>query len=58
MESTEIYQRPKILILATLSGGCRGADVAGQAHLEYPPDTYILSLMSVARLVLELPFGK
>ncbi len=34
MESTEIYQRPKILILATLSGGCRGTDVAGQAHLE------------------------
>ncbi len=39
MESIEIYQRPKILILATLLGGCRRADAAGQTHLEYPPNT-------------------
>ncbi len=39
---------PKILILATLSGGYRGADSAGQAHLEYPPNTYILPVMSAA----------
>ncbi|HEY53781.1 MAG TPA: hydrogenase iron-sulfur subunit [Caldilineae bacterium] len=39
---------PKILILATLSGGYRGADSAGQAHLEYPPNTYILPIMSAA----------
>ena len=56
MESTEIYQRPKTLILATLSGGCRGTDAAGQAHLEYPSNTYILIVMSAAMLVLELPF--
>ena len=34
MESTENNQRPKILILATLSSGYHRADVAGQAHLE------------------------
>ena len=41
-------QNPKILILATLSGGYRGADAAGQSHLEYPPDTYILPVRSAA----------
>jgi coenzyme F420-reducing hydrogenase delta subunit len=39
---------PKILILATLSGGYRGADAAGQSHLEYSPDTYILPVISAA----------
>jgi len=39
---------PKILILATLSGGYRGADAAGQEHLDYPPNTYILPVMSAA----------
>jgi F420-non-reducing hydrogenase iron-sulfur subunit len=39
---------PKILILATLSGGYRGADSVGQSHLEYPPNTYILPVMSSA----------
>lgn len=39
---------PKILILATLAGGYRGADSAGQSHLEYPPNTYILPVMSSA----------
>ena len=38
----------KILILATLSGGYRGADAAGQSHLEYPADVYILPVMSAA----------
>jgi len=38
----------KILILATLSGGYRGADAAGQAHLEYAPNTYILPVLSAA----------
>jgi coenzyme F420-reducing hydrogenase delta subunit len=38
----------KILILATLSGGYRGADAAGQAHMDYPPNTYILPVMSAA----------
>ena len=40
--------KPKILILATLSGGYRGADATGQAHLEYPPNTYIFPVMSAA----------
>jgi F420-non-reducing hydrogenase iron-sulfur subunit len=38
----------KILVLATLSGGYRGADATGQAHLEYAPDVYILPVMSSA----------
>jgi F420-non-reducing hydrogenase iron-sulfur subunit len=41
-------QHPKILILATLSGGYRGADAAGQSHLEYPPNAYILPVMTAA----------
>lgn len=40
--------QPKILILATLSGGYRGADSTGQSHLEYPPNTFILPVMSAA----------
>jgi coenzyme F420-reducing hydrogenase delta subunit len=32
----------RILVLATLSGGYRGADAAGQSHLDYPPNVYIL----------------
>ena len=39
---------PKILILGTLSGGYRGADAAGQAHQEYPPNTYILPIRTAA----------
>jgi coenzyme F420-reducing hydrogenase delta subunit len=39
---------PKILILATIAGGYRGADSTGQSHLEYPPNTYILPVMSAA----------
>ena len=41
-------EKPKILILATLSGGYRGADSTGQSHLDYPPNTYILPVMSAA----------
>jgi coenzyme F420-reducing hydrogenase delta subunit len=41
-------RNPKILILATLSGGYRGADAAGQSHLEYPPNAYILPVMTAA----------
>jgi coenzyme F420-reducing hydrogenase delta subunit len=41
-------RNPKILILATLSGGYRGADAVGQSHLEYAPDTYILPVRSAA----------
>jgi F420-non-reducing hydrogenase iron-sulfur subunit len=38
----------KILVLATLSGGYRGADATGQAHLEYAPNVFILPVMSSA----------
>lgn len=41
-------QPPKILILATLSGGYRGADSTGQSHMDYPPNTYILPVMTAA----------
>jgi F420-non-reducing hydrogenase iron-sulfur subunit len=40
--------KTKILILATIAGGYRGADSTGQSHLEYPPNTYILPVMSAA----------
>jgi len=38
-------QKPKILILATLSGGYAGADSVGQQHEDYPANTYILPVM-------------
>lgn len=38
----------KILILASLSGGYRGADQVGQSHLDYPANTYILPVVSAA----------
>lgn len=38
--------QPKILILGTISGGYAGADSTGQSRLEYPPNTYILPVMS------------
>jgi coenzyme F420-reducing hydrogenase delta subunit len=37
---------PKVLILATLSGGYAGADTTGQAHADYPANTYILPVLS------------
>ncbi len=36
---------PKILILATFSGGYAGANTTGQAHAEYPANTYILPVV-------------
>ncbi len=38
----------KILILASLSGGYRGADSVGQLHTDYPSNTYILPVVSAA----------
>lgn len=38
-------QEPKILILATFSGGYAGANTTGQAHAEYPANTYILPVV-------------
>jgi F420-non-reducing hydrogenase iron-sulfur subunit len=37
--------RPKILILATLSGGYAGADSVGQLHINYASNTYILPVV-------------
>lgn len=38
-------KKPKILILATLSGGYAGADAVGQLHADYASNTYILPVM-------------
>ena len=38
-------RQPPILILATLSGGYRGADGAGQIHAEYAANTYVLPVV-------------
>jgi len=45
MAGTIATNQPKILILATLAGGYAGADSTGQAHAEYPANTYILPVM-------------
>lgn len=36
---------PKILILATLSGGYAGADAVGQLHMDYSANTYVLPVI-------------
>jgi F420-non-reducing hydrogenase iron-sulfur subunit len=48
MSDTTKNAPPKILILATLSGGYRGADATGQAHWEYSPNTYLLPVRTAA----------
>jgi F420-non-reducing hydrogenase iron-sulfur subunit len=48
MGANETAQGTKILILASLSGGYRGADAVGQLHLDYPANTYILPMVSAA----------
>jgi F420-non-reducing hydrogenase iron-sulfur subunit len=45
MENCTQTQQPKILVLATLAGGYAGADSTGQAHVDYPANTYILPVM-------------
>lgn len=37
--------RPKILVLATLSGGYAGADSVGQLHINYASNAYILPVV-------------
>ncbi len=37
--------KPKILILATISGGYAGADAVGQLHADYPANTYVLPVL-------------
>jgi F420-non-reducing hydrogenase iron-sulfur subunit len=41
-------RKPKILILATLSGGYAGADSVGQLHTDYAANTYVLPVRSPA----------
>ena len=42
METVKPQEKPKILILATLSGGYAGADAVGQLHTHYPANIYVL----------------
>ena len=46
MSETNSKTPTKILILATSSCGYTGADATGQAHLSYPPNTYIIDVPS------------
>jgi F420-non-reducing hydrogenase iron-sulfur subunit len=48
MATPPTNQQAKILILASLSGGYRGADSVGQSHGDYPANTYILPMVSGA----------
>jgi F420-non-reducing hydrogenase iron-sulfur subunit len=48
MEKSTTFRKPRILILATLSGGYAGADAVGQMHLDYPSNTYILPVRTPA----------
>lgn len=45
MDKNQKTQKPKILILATISGGYAGADAVGQLHTDYPSNTYILPVL-------------
>jgi F420-non-reducing hydrogenase iron-sulfur subunit len=45
MEPCLENKKPKILILATISGGYAGADSVGQLHADYPSNTYILPVL-------------
>ncbi len=46
MASQSAASKPKILILATLSGGYAGADTVGQLHNDYAANTYVLPVRS------------
>lgn len=48
MEKNTSPRRPKILILATLSGGYAGADAVGQMHVDYLSNTYIFPVRTPA----------
>ncbi len=45
MEILSECKTPRILILATTSGGYAGADAVGQLHTDYPNNTYILPVL-------------
>jgi F420-non-reducing hydrogenase iron-sulfur subunit len=46
MKTREQTRKPRILILASLSGGYAGANAVGQLHAEYSPDTYVFPVRS------------
>jgi F420-non-reducing hydrogenase iron-sulfur subunit len=46
MKTSAQTREPRILILATLSGGYAGANAVGQLHAEYSPDTYVFPVRS------------
>lgn len=48
MPTAHTPEEPKILILATLSGGYAGADSVGQLHASYAPNTYVLPVVCPA----------
>jgi coenzyme F420-reducing hydrogenase delta subunit len=43
-----ITKKPRILILATLSGGYAGADSVGQLHTDYATNAYVLPVVCPA----------
>jgi coenzyme F420-reducing hydrogenase delta subunit len=45
MDIKPMTQKPKIMILATISGGYAGANAVGQLHSNYPANTYILPVL-------------
>lgn len=45
MRSDVNGDQPKILILATLSGGYAGANSVGQLHVDYAPNAYVLPVV-------------
>jgi coenzyme F420-reducing hydrogenase delta subunit len=48
MKGQTANREPKILILATLSGGYAGADSVGQLHTDYATNVYILPVVCPA----------
>jgi F420-non-reducing hydrogenase iron-sulfur subunit len=53
MEKSTATSKPRILILATLSGGYAGADAVGQLHVDYPANTYIFPVRTPAMFPAE-----
>jgi coenzyme F420-reducing hydrogenase delta subunit len=45
MDSIPVTNKPKILILATISGGYAGANAVGQLHSDYPANTFVLPVL-------------
>jgi len=45
MDQPALTRRTRVLVLATLSGGYKGADGVGQMHLDYPSNSYVLPVV-------------